>query len=105
MPALRKLLIQTAPLPDSLARLNAGKIKAARIAIMAITTNNTISVKAKLQSGLRETLLGRRMESAAIIPVKKFNSSPVAEGPAAFHDTLQFFEDRGEFRFGLRRAL
>src|SRR5258706_13653121 len=45
------------------------------------------------------------MESEAIIPVKKFNSSPVAEGPAAFHDTLQFFENRSQLRFGLRRAL
>src|SRR5260370_31692161 len=46
MPAWRKLLMHTAPLPDSLARLKAGRIKAAKRAIIAITTNNSINVKA-----------------------------------------------------------
>src|SRR5882724_8646365 len=38
--------MQTAPLPASLARLRAGRIKAAKRAIIAITTNNSINVKA-----------------------------------------------------------
>src|SRR5687768_269725 len=40
----RKLLIQEVALPFSFARLSAGRSIAARIAMIAITTNNSISV-------------------------------------------------------------
>jgi hypothetical protein len=43
-PICRKLLVQVAALARSLALLRAGKSIPARIAMMAITTNNSIKV-------------------------------------------------------------
>ena len=50
MPIWRKLLLHAADLPDSLACDSAGKSMAAKIAMMAITTNNSMSVNAERRS-------------------------------------------------------
>jgi hypothetical protein len=46
MPIWRKLLLHAADLPDSLACDSAGKSMAAKIAMMAMTTSNSMSVNA-----------------------------------------------------------
>src|ERR1700690_3055621 len=46
MPIWRRLLRHTVARPDSLARLSAGNSSAARMAMIEITTNSSISVKA-----------------------------------------------------------
>ena len=51
MPIWRKLLLHAADLPASLACDSAGKSMAAKIAMMAMTTNNSMSVNAE-QRGL-----------------------------------------------------
>src|SRR5262249_32647221 len=50
MPSWRRLLMQLAPRPASVARLNAGSNNAARMPMTAITTSNSISVKARRDS-------------------------------------------------------
>src|SRR5262245_42347585 len=61
--------------------------------MMAITTNNSISVNAFRAFKARTSM------------IREFNGSTASEGPAALHYPLQFLEDWRQFGFRLRRAL
>src|SRR5438874_1025969 len=98
MPICRRLLKQAVARAEAFDWLSAGRMMAARIPIIAITTSNSMSEKA----------VAKLPRLLALFDVEIMHPclgrlSPSSEQPAVLHGSLYLFEEWRQFHFGLRR--